>query len=128
MISPEKIRKTLYQIDLEILNAKANIRIADSQMNLFKQAKNDYSQSQAIECKMKRECYRAYADDLEGFKRKFLEKLDSILARRYTKKQIEVWKLHFLDKYETITISHKANLDFDDTLEIIKKLEGDLKK
>lgn len=121
----DKIRKTLLQIDLKLLEAEAQCRVADEEFKLNQKIKKTLNQKKAMESKIKRECYKVYIANLNDAKSNILEKLDKILSS-YTPKHKLIWKMYFIEKRDIEEIRNVVNYSRENVNKIVYKLKVDL--
>lgn len=121
----DKIRRTLLQIDLKLLEADAQCRVADEEFKLNQKIKKTLNQRKAMESKIKRECYKVYINNLKVAKSSILENLNKVLST-YTPKYKQIWIMYFIEKRDIEEIRNTVNYSRENVNKIISKLKTDL--
>lgn len=121
----DKIRKTLLQIDLKLLEADAQCRVADEEFKLNQKIKKTLNQKKAMESKIKRECYKVYINNLKVAKSSILDNLNKVLST-YTPKYKQIWIMYFIEKRDIEEIRNVVNYSRENVNKIVYKLKVDL--
>lgn len=121
----DKIRKTLLQIDLKLLEADAQCRVADEEFKLNQKIKKTLNQKKAMESKIKRECYKVYINNLKVAKSSILDNLNKVLST-YTPKYKQIWIMYFIEKRDIEEIRNTVNYSRENVNKIVYKLKVDL--
>jgi DNA-directed RNA polymerase specialized sigma subunit len=121
----EKIRKMLLNIDLKIVYAEGEKKVAIEDFRFNQKIDTSKNQQLAMQAKARKECYSIYINNLVETKRNINFQLDKILDK-YLPERRKIWELYFLQNKSVKKIAEELNLEIKKVQEIIKKLNEDL--
>lgn len=124
-LAGDKIRKLLFNIDLNIVYAKGSEKLANENFKLNQKIKNPKNQKKAMQAKIEKECYKVYLRNLEDTKQEIEIELNKIL-NRYAPKYKTIWLMYFIQQSTIEEIAKATNYTIDNVNKIIKKLKNDL--
>lgn len=121
----ERIRKTLLQIDLKLVEADALMKINDHDYQLNKRINTQKNQQKALEAKAIRECYKVYIENLGSIKKQVLDNLERVLDK-YNSKYKQIWILYFIEHRPLEYISSQVHYTEDNVKKVVARLKSDL--
>lgn len=91
----EKIKKTLINIDLEIVSADARLKVANANMEKLRDAKKPYLKKSYVSWAIEERKLTIYRARLIETKNEIYAAIESLL-KTYRPKYREIWVLHFI--------------------------------
>lgn len=115
------LKKLLYNLDLKISEAKAQIEVAEAELRIC----SNHKTKQFAKAKFARECYLAYLRQLEQIKVDTEKDLLDIVSK-YEKPYQEIWKLWFLENKTIKQIALEMHYSYSQVKRIVIKQKDDL--
>ena len=110
----------MYNIDLALATACANIDYLKARIERYKDQKNVREQKKYIYANIELEKACIYVDKLQNSKKEMVENINLVLAK-YNKEHREVFVMYYVNDYTIEYIAKATKL----SVEAIKKIVGD---
>lgn len=123
----EKLRKLLLNIDLKIVYAEGEMKVAEEDCRLNSKIDNSKNQQLAISAKARKECYRIYIANLVDTKQNIRLHLDKVLSK-YLPTRKMIWEKYFLERKSIEKIANEVSYSVPNVKHIIKQLRADIEK
>lgn len=121
----DKIRKLLFNIDLRIVDAEGEIKVAKHDFDLNSKIDSPKHRQNAAKAKMRKECYIVYLDNLKKTKQEIRISLDKVLTR-YNSKYQKIWTMYFIEKKSIDDIVNEVSYTRDNINKIVQKFKIEL--
>lgn len=121
----DKLRNLLLNINLRITYADGSARLASEDFKFHSKFDSAYHQRKAMECKINKECYKSYVQNLSRIKSEILKRLDSVLAQ-YTEKHRKIWIMYFIEKKSLDEIAVEVAYTRENINKIIQRFKTEL--
>lgn len=121
----EKIRKLLLNIDLKIVYAQGEKKVAEEDFRLNQKIRTNKNQQLAIKAKARKECYTIYLRNLADVKEKIKLDLEKVLSK-YTPAHKRIWEMYFIERRSIDKIVQEVGYSRESVFRIVKKLKEDL--
>jgi len=121
----DRLKKLLYNYDLEIVYAKGEIKLRQASMSLYENDIRRNSQKKFVVAKVDKERFENYVDELENAKREITDNLEIILSK-YTPRYRQVFIMYFFENKTYDEICEATHYAPDGLKKIIQKLKSDL--
>lgn len=122
----ESIRKTLLRIDMSIVYAQSEIKLAHETFKAQSKSSSRYAKKKAMEAKMRERCFKTYASNLESLREDVYEGVDYVLSRYEPKVYKDVWRMFFLQGKRIDEICGELHYSRSVINRVIKTLKDDL--
>lgn len=120
-----KLRKTLMEYDLEILNAKSELALIEANVQKFARSKKRIARY--TEWRIAEEKTKTYIQKLEKGLENTLNYLDLLLVE-YGIKERKVFKSYYLKQMSIEEISQAENLEIEKVANTIERLKKDFEE
>lgn len=120
-----KLRKTLMEYDLEILNAKSELALIEANVQKFARSKKRIARY--TEWRIAEEKTKTYIQKLEKGLENTLNYLDLLLVE-YGIKERKVFKSYYLKQMSVEEISQAENLEIEKVANTIERLKKDFEE
>ena len=121
----DKIKKMLFNIDLSLAYADAQIQANNAKMELYSNDKRKSAQKRFISAKIDKERYEQYINSAKNLKDELIDHLNIILDKYKPNYKI-VFISYFIENKTYNEISAETHYSMDAIKVIIKKLKSDL--
>lgn len=121
----ENLRKILLNIDLRIVYAEGERKLAQEDYLLNAKMGDKKHTLVALQAKARSECYEQYIVNIKKVKSEITFSLDAVLSR-YTPKHKTIWTMYFLEKRSIDDIASAVNYSRESVNKIVQKLKLDL--
>lgn len=123
----DRIRKTLFELDLRIVQAEGEMRIAKEEFECNQKINTIRNQRLAMEAKMRRECYGTYIERLNSAKKSIYNNLDRVLST-YNARYKRIWVAYFIEKKTYDEIASEVSYTRDNVKKVVFRLKDELEK
>lgn len=123
----DRIRKTLFELDLRIVQAEGELQIAKEEYYVNQKINTQKNQRLALEAKMKRESYSTYVERLKNVKKGIENNLNRVLST-YIPRYKRIWVAYFIEKKSYDEIAVEVNYTRDNVKKVVSRLKEDLIK
>lgn len=120
-----KLRKTLMEYDLEILNAKSELALIEANVQKFARSKKRIARY--TEWRIAEEKTKTYIQKLEKGLENTLNYLDLLLVE-YGIKERKIFKSYYLKQMSIEEISQAENLEIEKVANTIERLKKDFEE
>lgn len=118
----DKIRKTLMLLDLKIIEANGQLKLANEEFEFNQRFKQSANQKKAIEAKVRVECYKVFINNLIEAKKDILKNLDTVLSV-YEEKDRKIWIMHFIQHKSVNQMAEELQFSTSAVYKIIAKFK-----
>ena len=116
----ERLKKLLYNYDLEIVYANGQVKLRQATMNLYENDSRKSSKKKFVVAKIDKERYENYIDELNNAKREITDNLEIILSK-YTPRYKQIFIMYFFENKTYDEICDATAYSFDGLKTIITK-------
>ena len=121
----ENIRKVLLNVDLRIIYAESERKLALEDFRLNSKLGGKSKTRKALRAKARSECFKVYIENVKKVKGEITLSLDAVLSR-YTPKYKRIWLMYFLEQASIDEISTAVAYSRESINKIVQKLKLDL--
>ena len=123
----DHIRKLLLDIDLRIVHAEGESKVAQREFECHSKINTVRNQKIALEAKMRKECYANYVESLQKAKTSINNDLDRVLST-YNNRYKRIWVAYFIEKKTYDEIAVEVNYTRENVKKVVFRLKEDLVK
>lgn len=121
----DNIRKLLFNCDMTIAYAKAEIQLRESTMRLNANSSAKAKRKKFLDAKIEKEKYEIFVADIENTKNEIVDNL-SLILDKYQPRYKQVFISYFLEDKTYQEIAKMTNYSNDAIKIIIRRLKNDL--
>lgn len=121
----DKLRTTLVQLDLLIMNAETLVSMYDEKYRVNTKISRKVNQKTALEAKINRDIYAVYVQNLKSIRESAYKRLEKYLAK-YNAKQSKIWVMYFIEKKGIDTIAEATYYSRDNVNKIVSRMKQEL--